>query len=296
MKKYEKNVENRKEIVSRISELTGQKSRYTRVPRCAYEIGPFTVEMDGTLVVEDNADQTIVETLIREKLIKTGSSPEALAPQENPLEAEPETAEPDTEEVNARIAFPLSQHSAGSLINLVCMVYSRGALLSKATGGKFYVSQELVDRLLDHPAFSKGRDVVEFLQSEEHPDQKLTGLSFEDEKLIFDGFGSAKDAEHLQTFMKLAAAMNKMAITQKRVQAKEVNDENEKYALRVWLIRLGLNGAEYKADRKNLMEHLTGHTAFRNDEDKARWIARQAAKREAIKAAKTADQPAENNV
>ena len=88
----------------------------------------------------------------------------------------------------------------------------------------------------------------------------------------------------MQTFMKLAGAMNRMALTQKRVQAKDVDDSNEKYSLRVWLIRLGLNGADFKADRKRLMENLSGHSAFRNDAERERWEAKQKAKREAAKA------------
>ena len=87
----------------------------------------------------------------------------------------------------------------------------------------------------------------------------------------------------MKTFTKLAAAMNKMAITQKRVQAKDVDDSNEKYALRIWLIRLGLNGADFKADRKRLMTPLSGHTAFRNDAERVRWEAKQKAKRDAAR-------------
>ena len=75
--------------------------------------------------------------------------------------------------------------------------------------------------------------------------------------------------------------MNRMAITQKRVQAKDVDDSNEKYALRIWLIRLGLNGADFKVDRKRLMAPLSGDTAFRNDEERVRWEAKQKAKRDA---------------
>ncbi len=364
-------------LVTRLSDLTGLEAHYTRVPRCAYEIGAFTVEKDGTLVAEDNADQNIIETLIAENLIKENDEPqEEAAPEmttqdfeteeweeddwseaEDAPGAEPEEVwspitetfeveaeapetieaqstsarmdEPETETVEeaaevqteteeaaaevqieaedadleepdepleATIAFPLHQHTSTSLVNLVCMIYSRGLLLSKATGGEFYASKELVDALLDHPAFIRPSDVVDFLQSLDGQEQRLIGLSFNEEQVIFDGFGVVRDADHLQTFMKLAAAMNKMAISQKRVQAKEVSSENEKYALRVWLIRLGMNGADYKEDRKRLMKNLTGHTAFRNEADKARWTARQTAKREALKAAKTADQTAENNV
>ena len=90
-------------------------------------------------------------------------------------------------------------------------------------------------------------------------------------------------------FYNSCGMMSKQAIDQKRIQAKAVNEDNEKYALRIWLTRLGMNGAEFKTARKVLMENLTGHSAFRTDAEKQRWMQRQAEKREALKAAKAAE-------
>ena len=84
--------------------------------------------------------------------------------------------------------------------------------------------------------------------------------------------------------------MNQQAISQKRIQAKDVNDENEKYALRTWLLRLGMNGPDFKETRKILMENLSGHAAFRTDEEAQKFLAREKAKRDALKAAKQAAQ------
>lgn len=69
MKKYEKNTDDRKVLVARISQLTGVDARYTFVPRCAYEIGAFTVEKDGSLMVMEGADESILQTLREEGLI-----------------------------------------------------------------------------------------------------------------------------------------------------------------------------------------------------------------------------------
>ena len=369
MKKFEKRIDNRKFLVARLSELTGLNARYTFVPRCAYEIGAFVVEKDGSLTVGDEADERILEILISENMIgeerhveehsrtKKAKKASANTPtsvitpilgtedwedddeESNPVvEEEQEIWQPDTDifaetetptevavegessardetsfvalgheaaqevtddsaaslsvrdnyaPLEAAISFPLSKHTSTSVINLICMIHSRGYLLSKATGGTFYAEKALVNDLLDHPAFLHAGDVVNYLRSRD-AFKRLKGISFDDEKITLDGFGEVKDAEHLQTYLKLAAAMNKMALTQKRVQAKDVDDANEKYALRIWLIRLGLKGNEYKADRKRLMENLSGHTAFRNEEDKARWTARQTAKRDALKAEKAA--------
>ena len=67
MRKFEKNIEDRKQLVARLKELTGLESRYTFVPRCAYLVGSFTVEKDGSLTVEEGADEQVLDTLIADR-------------------------------------------------------------------------------------------------------------------------------------------------------------------------------------------------------------------------------------
>ena len=50
---------------------------------------------------------------------------------------------------------------------------------------------------------------------------------------------------------------------QKRITAKPKENENEKYAFRCFLLRLGFIGDEYKADRKLLLSKLSGSSAFK---------------------------------
>ena len=299
MKKYEKAVENRKVLVARLTELTGAEAVYTRVPRCAYEVGRFTVERNGSLTVDDGADEEVIATLTAEGLIGEAIEEAVIdtSTAENPIEEEARVATEETAPENieteplsfpldAQISFPLAQHTAATLTNLINMIYSRGALLSKATSGEFRVSKSLVDDLADC-CFIRAQDASAFMKDRDEND--LVGLAFDEEKVTFTGFRAVPDAEHFQTFMKLAAAMNKMAITQKRVQAKKVDDSNEKYAFRIWLLRLGMTGEEYSADRKRLLENLTGHTAFRDEGERERWTARQKEKRDAQKAKKEDD-------
>ena len=292
---YELNIDNRKDLVKKIETLTGLKSRYTMMPRCAYEIGAFTVEKDGSLTVADDADQNVIDALLAEQMIVPASSNEDYVEIDVTIISdtdELDTAEPEQSEqpdngfpLNTEISFSLTDHTVQSLTNLICMIHSRGALISKATAGEFYADQTLVDEIAGHE-FRSIYELIAFIREWEETNPELKGIYFADDKIIFIGFGAASDAEHVQTFTKLAAAMNRMAITQKRVQAKDVDDSNEKYAMRIWLVRIGFGGAEYKADRRILMEHLTGHTAFRNDEEKEKWTERQKAKRDAAKAAK----------
>lgn len=48
-----------------------------------------------------------------------------------------------------------------------------------------------------------------------------------------------------------------------------------------------MNGPDFKETRKILMENLSGHAAFRTDEEAQKFLAREKAKRDALKAAKT---------
>ena len=54
-----------------------------------------------------------------------------------------------------------------------------------------------------------------------------------------------------------------MARNQKRINAKEKEVDNEKYAFRCFLLRLGFIGDEHKVTRKILLRNLSGSSAFK---------------------------------
>lgn len=77
--------------------------------------------------------------------------------------------------------------------------------------------------------------------------------------------GSRKwEPDEAQAYTHFIAAICKMAKDAKRVTAKETAVDNEKYAFRCFLLRLGFIGAEYKIDRKILLKNLTGSSAFKS--------------------------------
>mgnify|MGYP000838077319 FL=1 len=193
--------------------------------------------------------------------------------------------------LDLELAFPVSQHNGVTLRNLVNLLYSRGKLIGKATGGHFHVEEGLVEKLKDDSCTFAIMNFINAVSDyEAEHGAALEGLKITTEKVIFTGFPTASDHEHLTAFAQLAVLMNQQAISQKRIQAKDVNDENEKYALRTWLLRLGMNGPDFKETRKILMENLSGHAAFRTDEEAQKFLAREKAKRDALKAAKLAAQ------
>ena len=55
-----------------------------------------------------------------------------------------------------------------------------------------------------------------------------------------------------------------MALNQKRITAKEKPVDNDKYAFRCFLLRLGFIGEDYKAERKILLRNLSGSSAFKS--------------------------------
>lgn len=361
MLKFKLNVAERKTLAKRMEELTGIHPYYTKAPLYSYDIGSYTIDRDGNLLVEpENADAELLTTLLNEGLIRGGESiestddqmenteptghleedpvtedteaePDIMDEQEpedadtaedEPAEAEAEEAsesdntaeddatedEPETEvqegeesqetedqpeevPLDLELAFPVSQHNGVTLRNLVNLLYSRGKLIGKATGGHFHVEEGLVEKLKDDSCTFAIMNFINAVSDyETEHGAALEGLKITTEKVTFTGFPTAPDHEHLTAFAQLAVLMNQQAISQKRIQAKDVNDENEKYALRTWLLRLGMNGPDFKETRKILMENLSGHAAFRTDEEAQKFLAREKAKRDALKAAKQAAQ------
>lgn len=242
------------------------------------ETEPEITEEPTAEAAEEEAEPMVEEEPAEAEVTHAETTVETA--EEIPAEMQDETVEP----VRLSISFPLSKHTSRSIKNLVNLIYSRGALVSKAVQGEFLAPKELVDGL-DDKDLPSAKDQVERIQKlEAEKGVNLKGISFDDEKITFDGFPETTDADLLTAFQQLAEKMNKQAVEQKRIQVKAVVEENEKYALRTWLVRIGMDGAEYKKTRSLLMEHLNGHTAFKTPADAERWKARQAERKAKRKA------------
>ena len=91
------------------------------------------------------------------------------------------------------------------------------------------------------------------------PDLRFTT---DEENISFPWFVEVKPEEAL-AYTKFISAICEMSKKQKRVTAKPKENENEKYAFRCFLLRLGFIGDEFKADRKILLSKLDGSAAFK---------------------------------
>ena len=69
--------------------------------------------------------------------------------------------------------------------------------------------------------------------------------------------------DYALAYTQFIAAICKMSTEQKRVTAKVREVNNEKYAFRCFLLRLGFIGNEFKQSRKILLSNLDGSSAFK---------------------------------
>ena len=97
MLKFGLNVAERKTLAKRMEELTGIHPYYTKAPLYSYDIGSYTIDRDGNLLVEpENADAELLTTLLNEGLIRGGESVESTDDQPEDTEL---TADTDEEHV-----------------------------------------------------------------------------------------------------------------------------------------------------------------------------------------------------
>lgn len=286
----------RKRLVNAIVDTIGAKANYKGMPSAAYEIDYFTVTKDGTLEFSDRSDTEEVEMVIMAlEAAGFGGIGETVEEPEEAQETSKEGGTKPTERqssdaVELTVTLPMTRHTGMTIRNLTNLIYTRAGLLNKALGTAFRMDEGLVKALQDDACVLTLDRLFETVEAYENRYGKAAnGIIIEPDKLTFSTLPETDDPAVLRTFTTLCAMMNKQALTQWRIQAKEITEENEKYAMRVWLLRLGMNGPEYKEERRILMRSLSGHCAFRTEEDKARWTQRQNEKRDALRAAKQAD-------
>lgn len=220
----------RKALVTAIGEILEVRPKYKGMPSAAYEIDYYTVTKDGTLEFDDRTDSEEVENLL-EQLADRGivAAPAEMAQawlnaRAEELSKASET-EPQEENVGLTVEIPLNKVSLG---NLTKLLEAKGKLIRKALG--------------------------------------ISELSMEilEDRVTFPWFEELPDSDAVKAYTHFISALCEMSRNAKRVTATEKPVENEKYAFRCFLLRLGFIGSEYKAERKILLKNLTGSSAFKD--------------------------------
>ena len=246
----------RKALVRAIEEITECTAQYLGAPTFAYQVDYFTIEKDGTLEFDDRADSEEIENLL-EQLAERGfegtaaekrgfegtaaempdtasETPHTAAETESgELSAETETARHGenvgltSESLELTVAISMDGTAVG---NLKKLLEAKGNLIKKALG---------IDSL---------------------------PIEVKEETVEFPWFETVSP-EETAAYTHFISALCELSKNAKRVTAKEKEVDNEKYAFRCFLLRLGFIGTEYKAERKILLRNLSGSAAFKTVKD-----------------------------
>ena len=232
--KYNVTGDRRKAMVAVMRDVLQDATRYLGAPSFAFQVGAYTVDKNGTITCPDGTDEEQIEMLIRE-LAHDGFIGERVGEAAKPFE--PKTVEPDQQEKETprtidpdrlAVELPKDGMTPTAIENLRRLVASKETLLKKALG-------------------------TDSLPIAEHSD-----------RIEFGWFRPTDDQTEIAAYYQLVQGLCELARTQKRVSATEQEVENEKYAFRCFLLRLGFIGAEYKESRRILTKNLSGNAAFRD--------------------------------
>ena len=241
----------RKALVTAITEELNLPAHYQGAPTFAYEVGGYQIDTVGMLEGTDNhglvadllglhdfkVEQEEYDTMPLAVITVPDdlAIPEtaALGGKVSPYHDEQEPPAYGQPEGNDfAIEVPLTGFTPEKLDNLIKLVKAKETLLRTALRAGDLPIQQTVDTLR-FPWF--------FLE------------------------GNAQDnGDKVKAYTLLVEKLCTAAMQQKRVTAKEKSVENAKFAFRVFLIRLGFVGDEYKAARKILLQNLSGNSAFKN--------------------------------
>lgn len=89
-------------------------------------------------------------------------------------------------------------------------------------------------------------------------------LTVTEDAVSFSWFPFTTSPNETAAYTEFVERLCGMARRVKRVFGKPTETDNNKYAFRCFLLRLGFIGDEYKAARKILLKNLTGNSAFRH--------------------------------
>ena len=87
---------------------------------------------------------------------------------------------------------------------------------------------------------------------------------FQKGTIEFRAFNGSIHAGKLKAYIQFCMAITAQAYNQRSASSIKTVSENEKYTFRVWLLRLGLIGDDFKTARQHLLDHLEGDIAWKS--------------------------------
>ena len=251
------NTTDRKALAKALADKLGTTAKYMGPPTFGYQVGDYIVDRNGNIEGED------FEAL-RDFLQSIGCFPEE---ETEPAgeQTEPETETPDSgTQDQVSISMPADDLTPAQMKNLIFTLFTKQYLIGKMTGGDLLnIPDNLIARLMENTPETM-EDFKALLDAAK--EDGLTGFEFAEGKVTLTYAAHQDEPERNMLYAMLTARILKAAKEATRVFPERQEPENEKYFARAWLLRIGYNGADSKAERNLLLKHLKGHSAFPNDE------------------------------
>ena len=253
--------EERKAMVGIVSKVLNTKPVYCGAPSFSYKVGAFEITKDGSLCFDDATDEATVarvRTALREAgftsedgedkvscadTVADAPSRTEAATSETPCE---DTAQNDSTPMETAMDTPTFTETAEADVDSLSISLPRSLFTETAL--------QNLDALL----LSKGRLIRHAF------DIREATYTLTDDRITFAWLHGTITDETAKAYAEFISKLCLMARTQKRVTAKEKIVDNEKYAFRCFLLRLGMIGNAYKESRKILLQNLTGSSAFKS--------------------------------
>lgn len=233
------NLNDRKELARRLIPFNhNEKLRYTGTPAFAYEGRGFRILRSGDIECDDEKTEAAITAFLQE----AGILPH-----------------PDRMEIKV----PIDGMDGAQLRNLVFMLHAQQYLLNRAAGHEnIHVPDRLVEDLKEEP----GTDQTSFFAIYQNYRKEGRGFWIAADTVTFC-IAATGNAVKNRALIELATFMVSAAKKAKRVQADTRKPENEKYYLRMWLLRIGMGTKASHESRMALLKGLKGWSAFRTEEE-----------------------------
>jgi len=224
----------RKVVAQIIAKATNQVATYAGPPSFAYAIGSISIDRAGIISapMEENLDNILAVL------------------SENGLEAEGD----------ATITIPMKDHTGVSLRNLVNIISSKEKLINKALGRSGEIVSLAIVDAINAVRLEEAEDFALAIK-----DLSMGGLRFDFncKTISFSFYKATLELDMIKAYMALSIALHEQAKKQKYSSFLQKEVDNEKYAFRCFLLRLGFIGEEFKTERKLLLSRLEGNGAFK---------------------------------
>ncbi len=273
----------RKAMANALASELSVQAEYLGMPTCAYRVGSYTVNWDGSIDGEDT--DAIRSFLLRSGFLSEETEPGADDPG-TPIQGEAETIPEDDRMTVMNVSIPVQTWTTQGVLNLIRTLYARQKLINAMTrNDTVFIDDEVQDLLKDEKPESVKR-IQEILDTETGAGM-IRGIKLADGHLTVDFPSFTRNPEHWAACSSLIIAAADRAKAQKFTNVSLISPEDSemKYFCRSWLIQLGFGGAEHKDTRHILLDHLHGFAAFRTADKmnahKARMAERRAERKEA---------------